>query len=480
MSKSEVYNEFIINLFNDSLNIQVRDRTRFHALRYIEEEKEVYMEDMMDKISKYTGVTKLSSSDVLTPHDIVSDMVDLLPEDIFKPGITFFDPAVKSGRFLIELFKRLMNSEYMVEEFPDNDNRKEYILNNQLYGLSTSELTANIVRKALYNEVLEEGNIIYVNQYSNICKSKSLKQVTKEGYGRDMKFNVIIGNPPYNNDIYLDFVTQSFYLSKDYTVMITPAKWQVKGGAKNIAFRQEIVPHMSKIVFYPDCLDVFAILDVSGICYYKMDKNRYNKCDVINKCVAKPSLNSSVCRSVVNRPLLNLGYQIVDKIHAKGNFRGLEFKFNSRDAYHIDISKYVIFGGGGYATKERDSEGHWHVKQEAVGNQSMLFSVKEKNITVMGDSVILQRSRQEYGYDITLFSSNSIDECKSFKSYIGTKLVKFLIFINAYTRQCVGKQLTWAYVPDPGQLDHIFTDKELYEKYSLTLKEVDMIESLIK
>ena len=71
------------------------------------------MEDIMAKISKYTGVTKLSSSDVVTPSNIVSDMIDLLPEEIFKPGVTFFDPAVKSGRFLIGLFKRLMKSKYM-------------------------------------------------------------------------------------------------------------------------------------------------------------------------------------------------------------------------------------------------------------------------------------------------------------------------------------------------------------------------------
>ena len=120
----------------------------------------------------------------------------------------------------------------MVEEFQDEDNRKEYILNNQLYGLSTSELAASITRKALYNEVLKEGNIVYANQYPDIIKKKSLKQVIKEGFGKEMKFNVIIGNPPYNNDIYLDFVTQSFHLSKDYTVMITPAKWQAKGGGK--------------------------------------------------------------------------------------------------------------------------------------------------------------------------------------------------------------------------------------------------------
>ena len=196
------------------------------------EREKIQVEDIMAKISKYTGVTKLSQSDVVTPSNIVSDMIDLLPEEVFKPGITFFDPAVKSGRFLIGLFNRLMKSEYMIEEFLDDDNRKEYILDNQLFGLSTSELAASITRKALYNEVLTHGNIVCVDQYPDIVKKIPLKDIVRKGFGKEMQFNVIIGNPPYNNDIYLDFVTQSFHLSKDYTVMITPAKWQAKGGGK--------------------------------------------------------------------------------------------------------------------------------------------------------------------------------------------------------------------------------------------------------
>ena len=184
------------------------------------EREKIQVEDIMAKISKYTGVTKLSQSDVVTPSNIVSDMIDLLPEEVFKPGITFFDPAVKSGRFLIGLFNRLMKSEYMIEEFLDDDNRKEYILDNQLFGLSTSELAASITRKALYNEVLTHGNIVCVDQYPDIVKKIPLKDIVRKGFGKEMQFNVIIGNPPYNNDIYLDFVTQSFHLSKDYTVMI--------------------------------------------------------------------------------------------------------------------------------------------------------------------------------------------------------------------------------------------------------------------
>lgn len=47
-----------------------------------------------------------------------------------------------------------------------------------------------------------------------------------------MKFDVVIGNPPYNNDLYLDFVQLGHQLSSNYVCMITPAKWQAKGGGR--------------------------------------------------------------------------------------------------------------------------------------------------------------------------------------------------------------------------------------------------------
>lgn len=81
-----------------------------------------------------------------------------------------------------------------------------------------------------------------------------------------MKFDVVIGNPPYNKGMDLDFVDMGFELSKQYTVMITPAKWQTAEADQRVMskmtygeFRKKIVPHMSKVVFFPCCKDVFDI-----------------------------------------------------------------------------------------------------------------------------------------------------------------------------------------------------------------------------
>ena len=61
----------------------------------------------------------------------------------------------------------------------------------------------------------------------------------KKEFGQ-MKFDVVIGNPPYNKGMDLDFVDLGYKISNKYTVMITPAKWQTTAddysgwGRKNI------------------------------------------------------------------------------------------------------------------------------------------------------------------------------------------------------------------------------------------------------
>lgn len=98
-----------------------------------------------------------------------------------------------------------------------------------------------------------------------------------------MKFDVIVGNPPYNNDAYLDFVTDAHEMSDQYTCMITPAKWQAKTDGKpensktedkNKKFRRDIVPYMDKIVYYRDSKDIFDIGGTSGISTICIGKNR--------------------------------------------------------------------------------------------------------------------------------------------------------------------------------------------------------------
>lgn len=158
------------------------------------------MNDIFSLLQKYTGISKYSISEVITPQNIVKYMVDLLPSKIFNPDTKFLDPAVKSGRFLAEVYHRLFDSQLLADRFPNEADRRKHILENQLYGLATSETAATIVRKQLYGDITIEGNVHYITSYLTSMADKGAdfcKLVEKE-FGQ-MKFDVVIGNPPYQD-----------------------------------------------------------------------------------------------------------------------------------------------------------------------------------------------------------------------------------------------------------------------------------------
>lgn len=417
------------------------------------------MQDVMEKITKYTGLLKLSPAEVVTPMNIVKDMVELLPSEIFKPESTFLDPAVKSGRFLIELFNRLMESSAMIEAFPDTEERKKKILTEQLFGLATSETTAAIVRKALYNDPNETGNIIYsTNKFS-----KELIQ----GAFHIMQFDVVIGNPPYNKDIFLDFVDISYQLSSGYVVMITPAKWQTDADNARTAskitykeFRDKYVKHMSHVVFYPACKDVFDIYQTDGITYYALDKHQHNSVIVDNKCKDILAFNSSETRHIANREtLINIGNDIINSIGSYKTFSFIDVLHGKRYRVYTNTQ---ISGYDWFATER---------PRYALGISRIVDSTDRKAIISVPD---LTRCT---------FEADTEDECKFFISWINSRFTRFFVAINMSKLTGVVSDDCFRFVPDPGPFDHIFTDDELYRKFGLRPAHEDyikVIESVIR
>ena len=120
-----------------------------------------------------------------------------------------------------------------------------------------------------------------------------------------MKFDIVIGNPPYNKGADIDFVNLGYELSSKYCVMITPAKWQTAEANQRRAskmsygeFREKLVPHMSYVCFYPDCVDVFNVAQSDGITYFMLVKGTVENCTVYNKCSVNEYLNSCVKRDI--------------------------------------------------------------------------------------------------------------------------------------------------------------------------------------
>ena len=171
---------------------------------------------------------------ILTPPKIAKEMVDALPDEVWNSHTTFLDPTCKSGIFLHEIYKKLMESDAVKTVYPDRKERHFHIINNQLYGIAMDKQCQLISMRTAYGQLKEDGHIISLSDYMAMVKNPDrtfLYEALKKEFNT-VKFDVVIGNPPYNNDIYLDFVQVGHKLSNKYSCWITPAKWQAKGGAK--------------------------------------------------------------------------------------------------------------------------------------------------------------------------------------------------------------------------------------------------------
>ena len=96
-----------------------------------------------------TCLANLSSDEVFTPPQLVNQLLDLLPKEIWSDkNARFLDPVCKSGVFLREIAKRLMAG--LEKQIPNQQKRANHIFQNQLFGIAITELTSLLSRRSVY------------------------------------------------------------------------------------------------------------------------------------------------------------------------------------------------------------------------------------------------------------------------------------------------------------------------------------------
>lgn len=435
------------------------------------------MNDTFGLIQKYTGITRYSKSEVVALNSTAEEVVNTLPDRVFNQDSKFLDIALKSGRFLIAIHDRLMRSASMKLAFPNEHDRHNHIVRWQLFGVATSQAAAMIASKALCSDIFGTGNIVVPAEQFNVK--------TVQGAFGDMKFDVVIGNPPYNNGMDLDFVDLGFKMCTQFCAMIVPGKWQTSDNQRISSkmhyddFRRSLVPHMKLVHYYPDCLDVFGIQEPSGVTYYLLDKARTYEgcCTVKNSCKLQSCIDSTEVRDITHgQSLWNIGNEIVNYIGSCNHYDIVPVV--QRKAYTLNANTQINVSTTASQAWDFKRKG---IKPEYIGNGGVLFNLAG-NIGLIGKMRILKSDEVSSSKtSANIFTSDIEDECKSFKSWINTKFVRFFVLINIGSTTVIS-DTSFKLVPAPpsGKFDHIYTDEELYKSFNIPQKYIDIIEAVIR
>ena len=271
-------------------------------------------------------LANLSNDEVFTPPQLANQMLDMLPQELFSsPDTKFLDPCTKSGVFLREIAKRLI--EGLADTIPDLQARIDHIMHHQLYGIAITRLTSMMSRRSLYCSKSasgkysisqfddEDGNIRYRDIRHTWVQGKcQYCGASQEVYDRgddmeshayefihtdnpntlynNMTFDVIIGNPPYQmNDgggsgssakpIYDKFIIQAKKLNPRFLIMIIPSRWMT-GGKGLDSFREQMIQDRRIQVLhdYLDSSHCFTGVSIEGgVCYFLWDGNYSGMCD---------------------------------------------------------------------------------------------------------------------------------------------------------------------------------------------------------
>jgi site-specific DNA-methyltransferase (adenine-specific) len=293
-------------------------------------------------------INNVGNDEIFTPVNVCNKMLDILPIDVWSnPSFKWLNPCDKNGVFLREIAIRL--DEGLEEVIVDQEQRRKHILKDMLYSIGLTRFTSLVARRTVYycskaNRKFctdkegyaigngswfpdEEGNIktpitehtfdkkgkcIYCRT-SNISKYHDPNQIEHYAYefihiddienhlqerlfrGENMKFDIVIGNPPYQlsdggfgasaGAIYQHFVTRAISLKPKYLSMIIPTRWISDGkGVKE--FREQMIKdtRLRELHDYVDAHTCFpSVTDIKGgVCYFLWDRDYNDKCTIYN------------------------------------------------------------------------------------------------------------------------------------------------------------------------------------------------------
>ncbi|WP_205618749.1 Eco57I restriction-modification methylase domain-containing protein [Thomasclavelia saccharogumia] len=395
-------------------------------------------------------------------------------------------------------------------------------IQNNVFVICKTPMAKQITQRTLAGYSNIKINAHYFDDLINQMEHKSqqfVERVLKPSYWKKgevgkMKFDAIVGNPPYQimdggngasaRPVYNHFVDISKQLNPSYLSMIIPARWY-SGGKGLDEFRKNMLndEHITLLTDYPNGRDIFPTVDVAGgICYFLRNKIRADNCKVINCFNGK---RDAMIRKLNEYNVIvryNKGVSVINKVKFIHNDIYLDSVVSARKPFGLPTNYhpqengipcwFIQKIGLRFALPEDidNSNGYldkWKFLAPKAPIAGQTDFTKPLGFYYSGNTIISKPNECCTESFLVLYSANNVKEIENFKKYIFTKFSRFLLL------QCVVSQDVtrekFRFVPMQNFTDNSDIDwdkpisnidEQLFKKYNLSEDEISFIEEKIK
>ena len=197
---------------------------------------------------------------------------------VYHPETKIIDINAKTGLYPLHAamslyYQYVQNND---DNYFDADSVYRGILENNIYAIAKTPMAKTITERTLTGYKKYRTNVAYIENFSNTLKSsiEEGKKLVEEAF-KNVKFDVVIGNPPYQNEgigdvardepIYHKFMDLAYEVA-DKAVLITPARFLFNAGQTPKMWNKKMLEdkHLQVIYFAQKSEEVFPNTDIKG------------------------------------------------------------------------------------------------------------------------------------------------------------------------------------------------------------------------
>jgi hypothetical protein len=438
--------------------------------------------DLLQEITKQLAPKEMEKKllgEVFTPLDIVEEMLDTLPSNVWSnPDLKWLEPGSGLGNFTICVFYRLMDG--LKKVIPDAAKRERHIIENMLYMAELN--TANVhICKSIFKDK-KNGNVV------NLFQGDFLELDTKDTWVID-KFDIIIGNPPFSkvsditklskggNIIWPMFLRKSFDLLKTQGLLlfIHPSIWR-KPNHKlhDILFKNQLL----KLKIYNEEQTKTYFNIISRLDYYLLQKTPIYKSTYIidehrnetmidlNNINFIPNFGINIFNCILNKLTPSNRFEVIGKsyelTYSKDNVKKGLLSHNMSIKYKYCNINSINAGGINYIYSLKPHS-NYNKKKVIFSNGRYIYPIYDDGVCGMTQG------------GIAIVVNNKTDGDLLVK-YLNSNIIKYIISATKWSNFETNWEL-FNLVPNP-HIVHL-TDINLYKYFGLNKDEIIEIEKTL-